>query len=160
MSIFNKPVPERPPTRLDPAPAEAGPSVIASGMKVTGDVETNGVVKVEGTVEGSIRGARQLLLGRTGAVHGDIQAQEVVIAGRIVGTVTATERVEVQSTSNIEGDIHTRTIVVLEGGVINGSVRMGDMIGVTSGIAAAPEKPEKSEKGEKSTSRPELVVNQ
>jgi cytoskeletal protein CcmA (bactofilin family) len=96
-------------------------------------------------------------------VHGDIQAQEVVIAGRIVGTVTATGRVEVQSTSNIEGDIHTRTIVVLEGGVINGSVRMGDMIGATSGISMAPEKPEKpekAEKGEKTSSRPELVVNQ
>ena len=126
MSIFKQPPNERPPVRLDtpPAVAEGGTSVIAAGMKIIGDVETTGIIKIEGTVQGSIRGARQVLVGRSGVIQGDVQAEEAVIGGRIVGTVTAAERVEIQSNSTIEGDIHTKSIVVFEGGVLNGTVRM------------------------------------
>jgi len=44
----------------------------------------------------------------------------------VVGTIVADERVEIQGTSSVKGDIHTKSIVVLEGGVINGTVRMGE----------------------------------
>jgi cytoskeletal protein CcmA (bactofilin family) len=128
MSIFKQPsTPERPPVRLDtpqPVTEGGGTSVIAPGMKVVGDVETTGILKIEGTVQGSIRGARQVMLGRTGVIQGDVQAEEVILGGRVIGTVTATERVEIQNNSVIEGDVHTRSIVVFEGGVLNGNVRM------------------------------------
>lgn len=128
MAIFNKPAPDRPvPTRLDTPPTDASVSVIASGMRVVGDVESNGVIKIEGFIEGSVRGARQLLLGKTGIIHGDIYATDVIIGGRVIGSVTATERVEIQGSSSIEGDIHTKSIVVHEGGMLNGAVRMGDV---------------------------------
>ena len=126
MSIFTKPPTEKAPMRTDAPPSESGLSVIAAGMKIVGDIESTGVVKIEGIVEGAIRGARQLLLGRQGTVHGDIRAHEVVIGGTVVGTIIAEERVEIQGTSSVQGDIHTKSIVVLEGGVINGTVRMGD----------------------------------
>ena len=126
MSIFTKPTTEKVPMRNDSTPPEAGLSVIASGMKIVGDIESTGVVKIEGIVEGSVRGARQLLLGRQGTVHGDIRAHEAVIGGTVIGTIVADERVEIQGTSSVQGDIHTKSIVVLEGGVINGTVRMGD----------------------------------
>ena len=143
MSIFKQPQPnspdrpdkpdrpERPPVRLDSPPTTAeggGTSVIAPGMKIVGDVETSGILKIEGTVQGSIRGARQVMLGRSGVIQGDVQAEEVILGGRVVGTVTATERVEIQANSVIEGDVHTRSIVVFEGGLLNGNVRM-DMAG-------------------------------
>jgi cytoskeletal protein CcmA (bactofilin family) len=126
MSIFTKPTTEKVPMRSDSPSPDTGLSVIAAGMKIVGDIESTGVVKIEGVVEGAIRGARQLLLGRQGTVHGDIRAHEVVIGGTVVGTIVAEERVEIQSTSSVQGDIYTKTIVVLEGGVINGAVRMGD----------------------------------
>ena len=126
MSIFNKPTTERPAIRSDASPGEGGLSVIAAGMKIIGDIDSNGVVKIEGLVEGAIRGARQLLLGRQGTIHGDIRVQEAIIGGTVVGNITADERVEIQGTSSVQGDVHTKSIVVLEGGVINGTVRMGD----------------------------------
>jgi cytoskeletal protein CcmA (bactofilin family) len=127
MSIFTKPPTEKVPMRNDAPPPEAGLSVIASGMKIVGDIESTGVVKIEGIVEGAVRGARQLLLGRQGTVHGDIRAHEVVIGGTVIGSIVADERVEIQGTSRVQGDIHTKSIVVLEGGVINGTVRMGEI---------------------------------
>jgi cytoskeletal protein CcmA (bactofilin family) len=126
MAIFNKPSTERPATRLDAAGSEPSMSVIGNGMRVIGDIESNGVIKVEGVIEGSVRGARQLLLGKTGMIHGDIHAIDAVLGGQVVGTVVATERVEIQGTSSVEGDIHTKSIVVFEGGMINGTVRMGE----------------------------------
>jgi cytoskeletal protein CcmA (bactofilin family) len=114
-------------------------------MKIIGDLETSGVVKIDGAVEGSIRGARQVLLGRSGTIQGDVHAEEAVLAGKVIGTVVATERVEVQSTSRIDGDIHTKSIIVLEGGTINGNVRMDDGAGRAStsipAIAQAPRGP-------------------
>ena len=134
MSLFNaKPGTERPITRPEGAPADGGLSVIASGMKVVGDIESTGVVKVDGTVEGAVRGVRQLLLGRTGFIQGDIYAEEVVLGGKVIGNVIAAERVEVQGTSTLQGDIHTKSIVVLEGGVINGVVRMDEAARAAAG---------------------------
>jgi cytoskeletal protein CcmA (bactofilin family) len=114
------------------APNEAALSIIAFGMKVHGDIDTTGVLKIEGTIEGTIRGARQVLVGRQGEVKGDVHAKEVVIGGRVDGTVVASERVEIQGTSSVNGDIYTKSIVVLEGGKINGTVRMDEAAKTTS----------------------------
>jgi cytoskeletal protein CcmA (bactofilin family) len=103
---------------------EGALSIIAAGMTVTGDIDSNGVVKVEGRVEGAIRCARQVLVGRQGVVRGDIDTREAVIGGTVEGTITASERVEIQATASIQGDVVTRSIVIAEGGKINGSVRM------------------------------------
>lgn len=137
MAIFNKPASDRPVTRLDTPNAEPSMSVIGNGMRIVGDIESTGVIKVEGTIEGSIRGARQLLLGKSGAIHGDVYAVDAVLGGTVVGTVVASERVEIQGTSAVEGDIHTKSIVVFEGGTINGTVRMGEQPQVTRVATAA-----------------------
>jgi cytoskeletal protein CcmA (bactofilin family) len=105
---------------------EGSISIIAAGMKITGDVDTDGVVKVEGRVEGAIRAGRQVLVGRQGEVKGDINTREAVIGGKVQGTINAAERVEVQGTSTIIGDINTKAIAVIEGGRINGSIRITD----------------------------------
>lgn len=140
MAIFNKPSAERPSTRLDSGNAESSMSVIGPGMRVIGDVESNGVIKVDGTVDGSVRGAQQLLLGKSGVIHGDIYATDAVLGGCVVGTVVVAERVEIQGTSSVQGDIHTKSIVVFEGGTINGTVRMGDAL-----LLQQPSHPEPSE---------------
>jgi len=126
IAMFSKDSPEKTDVKAA-ATAEAALSIIAFGMKVLGDVETSGVIKIEGTIEGTIRGARQVLVGRQGEVKGDVHAREVVVGGKVDGTISASERVEVQGTSAISGDIYTKSIVVLEGGRINGSVRMDDI---------------------------------
>ena len=112
--------------RSSPGTGEANLSVIAAGSKVTGDVECSGVLKIEGTVEGTIRGARQVLLGRQGVVKGDIETREAVIGGNVEGSIHALERVEIQGTAAVVGNIHTKSIVIREGGQINGAVRMDE----------------------------------
>ncbi len=124
MSFFNKSGGDPVPSRPESIPVDGSLSVIGSGMKITGDIETTGAVKIDGIIEGCIRGAKQVILGRTGAIHGDVLADEAVLAGTVVGSVATAERVEIQSSCSIQGDVQTKSIVVLEGGVINGTVRM------------------------------------
>ena len=99
-------------------------SIIAAGTRVVGDWEGPGLIKVDGRIEGSISGARQIIVGRDGSVHGNVQATEVILAGTVDGSLAATERAELQGTATITGDVQTRVIVVHEGARINGTVRM------------------------------------
>lgn len=107
--------------------AEASLSIIAAGMRITGDVETNGTLKIDGRIDGSVTGARQLMLGRSGAIKGNVHAGEVVVGGAVHGAITADERLELQGSAIVDGDIDTKSIVVLEGARINGVVRMQDI---------------------------------
>ena len=112
--------------RNTPTNSDATLSVIAYGSKVSGDMECSGVLKIEGTVEGTIRGARQVLLGRQGVVKGDIETREAVIGGQVEGSILALERVEIQGTAAVVGNVHTKTIVIREGGQVNGTIRMDE----------------------------------
>jgi cytoskeletal protein CcmA (bactofilin family) len=98
-------------------------SVIGVGVKVVGDIHDAGVLKIEGHLQGSVRAARQLLLGRNGVVHGNIDADEVVLGGAVRGNIASTGRVEIQNAATVDGDIRSASIVVAEGGTINGSVQ-------------------------------------
>lgn len=102
-------------------------SIISAGTTITGDIETGGVLKVEGKIDGHVRRARQVMLAKEGSIHGDVSAAEVVVGGLIDGSVSATERLELQSTAVVNGDIVTRSIVVMEGARINGGVKMTEL---------------------------------
>ena len=139
MAIFAKDENSNGDSKNGAAAGEGAMSIIAAGMTVTGDIDSAGVVKVEGRVEGSVRTARQVLIGRQGEVKGDIETREAVIGGRVEGTITATERVDVQATASVSGDIHTKSIVVQEGGKINGTVKMTEAAGSTRSIEPKPQ---------------------
>ncbi|HEX9282789.1 MAG TPA: polymer-forming cytoskeletal protein [Gemmatimonadales bacterium] len=105
---------------------ETGLSIIGTGMRVVGDITAEGVVKIEGTVVGTVRAGRQVLVGKGGEVEGDVISREAIIGGEVRGSIRADERVEIQSTSVVHGDIAAKRLLVQEGGEINGVVRMGE----------------------------------
>ncbi len=105
---------------------EPGLSVVDTGLRIVGRLDTHGVVKVEGMVSGSIRAERQVLVAKGGIVEGDIFTHEAVIGGEVRGAIYADERVEVQAGSQINGDITTKRILLQEGGEVNGHLRMED----------------------------------
>lgn len=143
-----------------PAPADAEPakppfnrrkgdgiplSIIAKDMAVTGDMATEGVVKVEGRVTGTIRATAQIIVSPGAVIEGDLHTKEAVVAGEIQGTIRASERVELQASALVRGDIHTPRIAVVEGGRVSGEVNMSpDAGGSSKGISRAGVGPEKS----------------
>ncbi len=99
-------------------------SIVAPDMVVTGDLRAEGVVRIEGRVSGNVSAGHQILLSPGGVVEGNLETREAVLGGVVHGTVTAAERVEVQATAQVNGDIVTPRLLIQEGGQLNGGIRM------------------------------------
>ena len=93
-------------------------------MKFVGDCETEGTIRVDGTVEGSIKAGKAVVIGERGLVKGDVATMDAVVAGRIQGNLIAESRLEFQSTCQLDGEVRARRIQVGEGAILNGSVHM------------------------------------
>ena len=112
--------------RNDP-PKELGDvvSIVGPGMKIVGDCSSDGTIRVEGRVEGSVKAGKSVVVGKDGKVKGDISTQDAIIAGEVNGSVTADSRVELQSTCRVQGDIRSRRVKLDEGGQVDGQLHMG-----------------------------------
>lgn len=106
--------------------SEGSLSIIAKGMVIVGDLKTQGVVKVEGEIRGTVQAERQVLVSAGGRIEGDVVTREAIIGGEVKGSIVADERVEIQAASVVSGDITTKRIVIVEGGEVNGSIHMGE----------------------------------
>lgn len=124
MAIFSR---NAQPSRLE-APSRrgepAGLTIIAIGTTVVGDVASEGIVKVEGTVEGTVRAGTQLLVAPGAVIRGDVYGSEIVAGGEIRGGVNAGERVEIQAGAIVDGDIRTQRLHIADGGRVNGQITM------------------------------------
>jgi cytoskeletal protein CcmA (bactofilin family) len=126
------------PRRNEPA----GLTIIAVGTTVVGDVASEGVVKVEGAVEGTVRAGTQLLVAPGAVIRGNVYAAEIVAGGEIHGGVNGEERVEIQAGAVIDGDIRTGRLHIADGGRVNGQVTMEP---AGAGRGERPAVPERSE---------------
>ncbi len=122
-------------------PSEDSLSIIAVGLHVVGEMATEGVVKIEGSINGNIRATRQVLVAKGGMVQGDIYTTEAIIGGEVRGSIYADNRIEVQDTSVIHGDIATKCLMVQEGGEVNGHIRMGEPRALELGAKVAEQEP-------------------
>ncbi|MGH7483185.1 MAG: bactofilin family protein [Longimicrobiales bacterium] len=102
-------------------------SIIGPGMHVDGDCETQGTLRVEGSVKGAVRAGKAVVLGKDGRIDGDVFTQDAVIGGNVKGTVVAESRLELQATCVIEGEVRARRIKLDEGGRIDGRIQTGDV---------------------------------
>ncbi|MGD2123198.1 MAG: polymer-forming cytoskeletal protein [Gemmatimonadota bacterium] len=110
---------------VKPSPPDQVISIIGPGMKVVGDCDADGAVRIEGTVQGNIRAGKAVVVGKDGVVDGDIFTQDAVIAGRVKGVIRAESRLEVQATSRVEGEVIAARMQLEEGALVNGTIQMG-----------------------------------
>lgn len=109
---------------LPPLPEPPKSTVIAVGASVSGTLRGEGIIQVEGTVEGEIELKGAVIVTPTGLVKGPVTADVIRIAGHIEGSITAKERLLLQKTGSIEGDMSTPTLEVEDGGRLNGRSTM------------------------------------
>ena len=133
--------------RTDGVPRDVGDvvSIVGPGMKVVGDCSSDGTIRIEGQVEGSVKAAKSVVIGKDGVVIGDVVTQDAIVAGRVNGSVNAESRVELQTTCRVEGDIRSRRIKLDEGGQVDGQLHMGGRGGDRS--AEAQKRGEKPAQG-------------
>ena len=109
---------------------------IGKSITIKGDLSGEEDLVIEGTVEGKVTLPNsQLTVGANGTINAEVHAKSVVVIGRVTGDVRGTERVEIQATGVIEGDVSAPKLVVAEGAVLNGAIKMGTK--ATAPVAAA-----------------------
>jgi cytoskeletal protein CcmA (bactofilin family) len=111
--------------------ATIGQSIILKG-ELTGDED----LEIEGQVEGNVNLTNhQVTIGANGRLKAEINAKSIVVIGKVQGNLTATERIEIQATGHVQGDVHAPRLNVQEGAVLNGSI---DMSGGATADARKP----------------------
>jgi cytoskeletal protein CcmA (bactofilin family) len=105
------------------APVVVQTSSILSGTTVTGNIDSEGDILIEGAVRGSVR-ARRLTLGHDGLVEGDVSADEVKVGGRVKGPIHA-RHIHLQEGAEVEGELTADTIAIDTGARLTGAVWQG-----------------------------------
>jgi cytoskeletal protein CcmA (bactofilin family) len=99
---------------------------IGQGVVVEGRITSTQDLRIDGKVEGTIEvGNHGLILGANAAVKANLVGRSILIGGTVIGNVTATDRLDLQATGSVEGDIRTPRLVVADGAIINGQVDTG-----------------------------------
>jgi cytoskeletal protein CcmA (bactofilin family) len=104
----------------------SGTSLIGTGTTITGDIASNGDVRIDGVLKGNIRGTAKILIGQDGVVEGDIEGQQADIMGRVEGKIVVRELLNLRSNAVIKGDIRAGKLQIEPTVVFNGQCQMGE----------------------------------
>jgi cytoskeletal protein CcmA (bactofilin family) len=101
-------------------------NLLGPGAKFKGEVSAKGSIRIDGFLEGEGEATAELIVGKTGTVQGRLRAKDVVIGGKVEGTVIASHRVELKPGARLEGDVICRSLIIAEQVYFNGNCRMAD----------------------------------
>jgi cytoskeletal protein CcmA (bactofilin family) len=98
---------------------------IGQGVTIEGRINSNQDIRIDGHVQGSIEvGEHELVLGPGSEVKANVNARSVLIGGTLNGDVTVTERIQVQTTGVLIGDVIAPRLVIHDGGVLRGKAEV------------------------------------
>jgi len=112
----------------NPETTNASINLIGTGTTIEGDLKSSGDVRIDGNVYGSVQSKAKAVIGATGVIEGDINAQNADISGTVKGKITCTDLLFLKSTARVSGDIVTGKLVVEVGASFTGSCNMGPVI--------------------------------
>ena len=117
-------------------------NMIGSGTIITGDIQSKGDIRVDGTLKGSINTEGKVVLGANGTIEGDVICQDADISGTINAKITVSKLLSLKATARLNGDIVTSKLSIEPGATFTGSCSMGAVIKDIKNV----EKPEKKER--------------
>lgn len=99
----------------------AAPSLVSSDVTITGLLQSEGDMQVDGRVDGNVRCVR-LVVGESGVINGEVEAQAVTVRGRIDGSIRARE-LALAATARVEGDVLHQVLEIEAGAFVQGRFR-------------------------------------
>jgi cytoskeletal protein CcmA (bactofilin family) len=95
--------------------------------EVTGKLSFSDATRLEGKLTGEVRGADLLVIGSRATVDASVQAERLVVLGNVKGDVIGKASVEIRAGGRLVGDVQTKSLVIEEGGVLEGRVAMSGL---------------------------------
>src|SRR5512135_3109523 len=116
-----------------------GSTIIGESILINGNLNGDEDLTARGRVEGTLTLTKTLVVEPTGVVKAEVQVKNCVIAGVIVGNVTATESVEITKEGRMVGDIAAPRVIIVDGASFRGRIDMGEVdVGGERRVQAAP----------------------
>ena len=100
-------------------------TMIGTGTTITGDLESNGDIRIDGTLIGNLRGKAKIIIGADGAVQGNIEGLQADIMGHVTGTIKVQELLYLHGKTEVKGDIYAGKLQIEPTAVFNGKCHMG-----------------------------------
>lgn len=100
------------------------PNLLAKGTRLSGEIETQGDIRVDGLLTGKIIAKGKVVVGTEGFVEGSIDCKNIDVSGRVEANVVAEDLTVLKSTAKIKGDIITKRISIEPGAVFEGHCKM------------------------------------
>ena len=98
---------------------------IGKSITIKGDLSGNEDLQIDGTVEGRIDlPNNQLTIGAEVRVKAEVHAKAVIVVGHVTGNLSAADRIQVEATGIVDGDVKAPRLVIQEGAMLNGGVEM------------------------------------
>jgi len=113
-------------TRKQPLNTESfSLTIIGAGVIISGNIETKGDIRIDGTLKGNVASKQKILLGPEAIVEGDISANQADILGRVLGEVSVLDLLYLHGDAVIEGNIRTSKLQIESTASFNGACQMG-----------------------------------
>ncbi len=114
-------------SKRNPEQAQASNRILL-GTEITGDVKTNGDLRVDGILKGTIEAAGKLVVGEKGLIEGEIKCTNATISGSVKGTIQVDKLLTMHQTAKVKGDILTGKLLVEPGAEFTGKCSMGAVV--------------------------------
>jgi len=108
-------------SKLDSLPIT---TVVGNDMVFKGDIQGDGIVRIDGKVEGNITSKQGIILGEKAEVKGSLESDNIIIFGYIKGTIRTKELI-LRSTGSVNGDIVSDFLQVEKGSKYDGTLKIG-----------------------------------
>jgi len=121
-------------------------NLISSGTDITGDIVSNGDIRIDGTLKGCLNTKGKVVIGPTGKINGEVLCKNSEVSGVVEGKITVGQLLNLKASSRILGDISTSKLSIEPGAKFTGNCKMSDNEN-NGGVTTLKEKePEKSGK--------------
>ena len=109
---------------------ESGVIIIGEGMSVSGILRFGeGMVRVDGELEGKAIGRGTLVIGEKGNLRGEMEVGTLILSGRLEGSVLATALAHITSSGKLFGKVQAPRLVIDQGGIFEGEGQSGVLTG-------------------------------
>ncbi|MES1161094.1 MAG: polymer-forming cytoskeletal protein [Bacteroidota bacterium] len=107
-------------------------SLIDAGTSMKGDITSNGDLRIDGTLVGNIHCSAKVVIGANGVVQGDINGQQADIMGKVTGTITVKDLLQLKGGSHLSGNIKAAKLQIEPTANFNGECHMTGAVNVPS----------------------------
>lgn len=101
-------------------------NLISLGTDITGDIKSNGDIRIDGSLTGNLNTKGKVVIGTTGKVKGEVICKNSEVAGFVEGRITVGQLLNLKASSKINGDIVTSKLSIEPGAVFSGNCKMSD----------------------------------